>query len=200
MTWSDFYLICFIVGFALSVVSVLTGAFDLHLPGLHHGDFGHGDIGHGHVGHADGSHSHGSVLNFATITAFLAWFGGIGFLLSAFSGFWQVVIFILAVAGGAAGAAVIFWFLFKVLLAHDRSLSAFDYEMVGVLGQLTSAIRDGGTGEMSFSQEGVRRSSAARSEDGRAIPKGADVFVTRYEKGIAYVRQWEDVSDRKEIL
>jgi hypothetical protein len=64
--------------------------------------------------------------------------------------------------------------------------------MVGVLGRLSIPIRAGGTGELIFSQEGTRRVSGARAEGGVAIPKGAEVIVTRYEKGIAYVRPWED--------
>ena len=31
------------------------------------------------------------------------------------------------------------------------------------------------------------------------IPKGAEVMVTRYEKGIAYVRAWEDPIDELEF-
>ena len=38
------------------------------------------------------------------------------------------------------------------------------------------------------------RSAPARSEDGIAIPKEEEVFVVRYEKGVAYVRRWEDGS------
>jgi hypothetical protein len=52
-------------------------------------------------------------------------------------------------------------------------------------------IRAGGTGELIYSQEGTRRVAGARSEDGAAIPKGTEVVVTRYEKGIAYVRSWD---------
>jgi hypothetical protein len=32
MTWTDFYLLCFIVGFTLSVLSFLGGAAHIHLP------------------------------------------------------------------------------------------------------------------------------------------------------------------------
>ncbi len=64
--------------------------------------------------------------------------------------------------------------------------------MTGVLGKLSMPIRAGGTGELIYSQEGTRRCAGARSEDGSAIPKGAEVIVTRYEKGIAYVRPWDD--------
>src|SRR5919197_5292954 len=85
MTWADFYLICFIVGFVLSLVSVLGGFF--HMPGLHHhAHHGHLQLGHahGHV-HVHGAHAHtgtqqASFFNFSTLTAFLAWFGGVGYL------------------------------------------------------------------------------------------------------------------------
>ncbi len=35
MTWSDFYLLCFLVGFSLSVLSFLAGAVHIHLPFRH---------------------------------------------------------------------------------------------------------------------------------------------------------------------
>jgi len=194
MTWTDIYLICFIVGFSLSVISALSGIFHLHLPGMDHGHAGHA---HGGLhGHADLAHI--SVFNFGTMAAFLTWFGGIGYLLSKFSGllFWMA--FSLATLGGIVGGALVFLFLTRVLLAHERPLNALDYEMVGVYGQLTSAIREGGTGEISFSQEGVRRGAPARSEDGTAIQKNTDVVVTRYESGVAYVRRWDDLTESKE--
>jgi len=194
MTWADLYLICFIVGFALSLLSVMGGF--LHMPHMHHG---HLHIGHGH-GHAHGGLGQVSPINFSTLTAFLAWFGGIGYLLTRFSGLWLGLAFLFAVAGGLVGGSIVFLFLVKVLLAHDKAMDASDYDMIGVLGHLTSAIREKGTGEMSFSQEGIRRSSPARTEDGTAIAKGEDVIVTRYDKGIAYVRRWEDLTDSKETL
>lgn len=202
MSWADLYLICFIVGFMLSLISVLSGFFDLHAPGAGHGHVHIGHVhGHVHVGDAHG-HTGGaqvSPFNFPTMTAFLAWFGGVGYLLTRFSGIWLWLAFLIAVVGGVSGASIVFLFLAK-LLAQDRPLNPADYDMIGMLGQLTSAIREGGTGEMSFSQAGVRRSAPARSDDGKAIPKGADVLVTRYEKGIAYVRLWGDLNDLKETL
>ena len=192
MTWADVYLICFIVGFGLSLISAFGGF--VHMP---HGHHGHVHIGHAH-GHGTGADI--SPFNFSTITAFLAWFGGIGYLLTKFSGIWLWLAFLLAIAGGLIGASLVFLFLVKVLLVHDEPLNAADYDMVGVLGHLTSSIRQGGTGEMSFSQAGVRRSSAARTEDGMPLERGVDVIVTRYDKGIAYVRRWDDFNDSKETL
>jgi len=194
MTWADVYLICFIVGFGLSLISAFGGF--VHMP---HGHHGHVHIGHAH-GHGHGTGTDISPFNFSTITAFLAWFGGVGYLLTKFSGIWLWLAFVLAIASGLIGASLVFLFLVKVLLVHDQALNAADYDMVGVLGHLTSAIRQGGTGEMSFSQAGVRRSSAARSEDGTPLERGVDVIVTRYDKGIAYVRRWDDFNDSKETL
>jgi hypothetical protein len=70
-----------------------------------------------------------------------------------------------------------------------------DYEMVGVLGRLSVSIREGGTGEVIYSQVGTRRVCGARSEDGSAMAKGTEVVVTRYDKGIAYVRLWEEMAN-----
>jgi hypothetical protein len=194
MTWADVYLICFIVGFGLSLISAFGGF--VHMP---HGHHGHVHIGHAH-GHGHGTGADISPFNFSTITAFLAWFGGVGYLLTKFSGIWLWLAFVLAIAGGFIGASLVFLFLVKVLLVHDQPLNAADYDMVGVLGHLTSSIRQGGTGEMSFSQAGVRRSSAARTEDGTPLERGVDVIVTSYDKGIAYVRRWDDFNDSKETL
>ncbi|HTP86869.1 MAG TPA: hypothetical protein VMJ34_07975 [Bryobacteraceae bacterium] len=186
MTWEAFYLFCFVVGFVLTVVSFL-GAAHIHVPHL---DGFHIHVGHGHGGGAHGA----SVFNFPTITAFIAWFGGTGYLLTRYSSLWYVAALLIAGAMGTAGGAIVFWFLVKVLLGHERDLVASDYEMTGVLGKISSGIRAGGTGEMIYSQEGVRRSCGARSEMGTPIAKGTEVVVTRYERGIAYVRPWEELA------
>jgi membrane protein implicated in regulation of membrane protease activity len=191
MTWADFYLICFLLGLALSLLSVLTGSGHLHLPHVH--------VPHMHA-HLHTPEAEGVPwLTFGTMTAFLAWFGGTGYLLERFYAVWFLVALAIAVLSGLGGAAIVFWFLAK-LASDDEGLDPADYEMIGVLGTLSIPIRAGGTGEIVFSQEGVRRVSGARSEDGTAIPKGVEVVVQRYEKGIAYVRRWEDMAGSAEDL
>ena len=64
-----------------------------------------------------------------------------------------------------------------------------------MLGRVSSSIREDGTGEIVFSQEGATAHCGARSEDGRALAKGTEVVITRYEKGIAYVSPWEEMSN-----
>ena len=190
MTWADFYLLCFLVGLVLSLVSFLAGGTHVHLPHLH-----------AHPGALAGGHGNGasrgsgvSPVNLATVTAFLAWFGGTGYLATHYYGMWFLLGLGIAVASGLAGAATIFWFVAKVLVSPEENLDPADYEMVGILGRITSAIRPGGTGELVFSQQGTRRTANARTDDGMSIARGTDVVVTRYEKGIAYVRPWDSLT------
>ena len=197
MSWESFYLVCFVVGFSLSVLALLGGAFHwpvghgshwLHLPS-------HGAVaGHG-VADAAGHGASISPFNFATLMAFLAWFGGMGYLLTGRAHIGQLLVLALALVSGVAGSAVVFGFLTKVLLKHERFLDAADFEMAGVLGRVTVFIRAGGTGEIVYSQAGTRRSAGARSENAGAIPRDSEVVVTRYEKGIAYVRLWEELAN-----
>ena len=213
MTWSDFYLICFAVGFLLSAISFIGGGlrWHVHLPHLPHGGghipVGHGSVGHGGAGHASGS-GHAaqsgtragnsadvSPFNFITLTAFLAWFGGTGYLITRFSSIWFALGLLIAVGAGLVGAGIVFLFMSRVLVHPEENMNAADYEMVGVLGRTSLPIRAGGTGEIIYSQAGTRRTCGARSEDGAAIEKGAEVVVTRYDKGIAYVRRWEELRD-----
>lgn len=207
MTWADFYLVCFVVGFALSVLAVFSGGMRWHIPHLPHGHGPIGGMGNAPVAGAPAAGGHAPVgkvgaargsqvspFNFVTFTAFLAWFGGIGYLLQRYESFWFVTGLILATLGGLAGGSIVYFFLAKVLTSPDEAMDPADYEMVGVLGKTSLPIRQGGTGEIVYSQVDTRRVCGARSEDGSPIEKGAEVVVTRYEKGIAYVRRWEEMN------
>jgi membrane protein implicated in regulation of membrane protease activity len=193
MTWPDFYLVCFVVGFFLSALMFLGGGLHLRMPHFH---AGHGHFA-GHAPSAHGSHAHGSQVspfNLLTLTAFLAWFGGTGFLLTRHSAIWFWAALGVSLLSGTAGGAVIYLFLSRVLSSPDEALDPADYEMVGVLGRLSMPIREGGTGELIYSQAGTRRVCGARAEDGAAIAKTTEVVVTRYERGIAYVRPWSELA------
>jgi membrane protein implicated in regulation of membrane protease activity len=207
MSWANFYMFCFLVGLFWSIASLLLG--HLHLPfhahAVHGHHFphagGHLDSGHGNwteAGHADVVHPpRGNSLspwNCGTLAIFLAWFGGVGFLLTAYSSVWFLWGLGLALLSGMAGASILLWFLTKVLLAHELELNPADYEMVGVLGHVSSPIREGGTGEIIFSRDGARQTCGARSDDEKGILKGTEVVVTRYQKGIAYVSPWDELT------
>jgi len=211
MTWANFYLICFALGFAFSLLSFVLGGFHWHLPhhlgephvhfvphshAIPHLHVGHAGHGVGNAGAKPGSVAPGHVSPFnpVTMAAFLAWFGGTGFLLTRFSTVWVLTGLGIATLGGALGALVVFLFLTRVLMSEEEDLDPADFEMVGVLGRLSMPIRQGGTGELIYSQAGTRRTCGARAEELCAMPKGTEVVVTRYDKGIAYVRPWSEMA------
>ncbi len=204
MTWATIYLICFALGFSFSFLSFVLGGFRLHLPQSLGGGHVHVHTPHVHVGQG-GSHAGSgrggsgvSLVNPVTLAAFLAWFGGIGYLLTRFSTVWFVVGLGIALMSGITGAGIIYLFLSRILTSEEENLDPADFEMTGVLGRLSSPIREGGTGELIYSQAGTRRVCGARAETAVAIPKNSEVVVTRYEKGIAYVRLWTEMSGEEE--
>jgi hypothetical protein len=217
LDWSDFYLICFAIGFCFSFFSFVFGGSRfgrLHLPHFHGHGMPHGAVAHGPIppagGHAPAAQPGGaakvvrgssvSPFNPPSLAAFLAWFGGTGYLLTRFSTIWVGFGLTVSVISGLVGGAIIFIFLSRVLISEDETMDPADYEMVGVLGRLSMPIREGGTGELLYSQMGTRRVCGARSEDGSAIAKGAEVVVTAYEKGIAYVRLWSEMAGENEAI
>src|ERR1700741_3575955 len=191
MTWSDFYLLCFLVGFSLSVLSFLAGAVHLHLPfkwhlpfhGAHHGGAG---VSHGGVRGA----AHISWFNASSAMAFLAWFGGTGYLPTGPSHLLALVSLLIATVAGLAAGFVVFRFMVKLVGSDDAPMKSEDYRLEGSPGTISMPIRESGTGEVIFSLAGVRRCAGARCDDGKAIEKGAEVVIERYEKGIAYVKRW----------
>jgi hypothetical protein len=196
MTWANFYLICFAVGLAFSLLSFFSTGVRWHLP---HSMHGHGPVASGHSGAGKGgAHGHAghvSPFNPVTLAAFLAWFGGTGYLLTRFWTVWFVMGLAIALLSGVTGAGIIYLVLSKVLMSEDENLDPADYEMTGVLGRTSVPIRQGGTGEIIYSQAGTRKTCGARAEDGTAIAKGSEVIVTRYQKGIAYVRLWTEMTE-----
>ncbi len=200
MTFADFYLVCFVVGFFLSLLMFLAGGMHLHIPHFH----GHALPVHIHAaGHAPaGAHGgHGtqvSPFNLISLTAFLAWFGGTGYLLTRHSTIWFWAALGISLLSGTGGAAIIYLFLTRILSSPDEVLDPADFEMVGVLGRLSMPIREGGTGELIYSQAGTRRVCGARAEGGCSILKGTEVVVTRYERGLAYVRPWSEMAGEED--
>jgi len=199
MNWELFYLICFVVGFAFTAISFLSGTlhFHFHLP---HGHF----HGMGHAGHGGGSaHGQGGsfpVFNPMTIAVFLAWFGGAGYLLVHFRHVWAFAGLMIASLAGLIGSAIVFLFAARYLMAHDYAMDPADYEMTGVLAKVSGTVRKGGTGEIIFEQEGARKACAARSEEQQELKRGEEVIVTRFEKGVAYVRRWSEMAGAVGIL
>jgi membrane protein implicated in regulation of membrane protease activity len=213
MNWELFYLICFVVGFAFTALSFLSGTlhFHFHLPHGHFhlgGGAGHGAGGHGaahHGGHAgQGTHgthaAHFPFFNPMSIAIFLAWFGGTGYLLVHLRHIWVLAGLALATLAGLVGAGVVFLFVAKFLMARDFTLDPADFDMIGVLGRVSSTIRSGGTGEIIFEQLGARKACPARADSAEDVQRDEEVVVTRYEHGVAYVRRWNELAEKAGLL
>jgi hypothetical protein len=212
MNWETFYFVCFVAGLFLSGFSLLGGMGHLgghiHLPhGTHVPHMPHmTGAGHGthmpHAAHAGSGATRGNSggpqstvpwWNAFSIMVFITWFGATGYLLTRHENFAALVVLVLSALAGFGGGAIVFFFLTKVLLPHERELTDYETAVEGVVGRVSAPIREGGIGEIVYEQLGVRKAVPARSEHGAAIKKDEEVFVVRYEKGVAWVRRWEEV-------
>jgi len=204
--------------FALGALHGGHGAHGLngHVAGGHgvlgdgsHGGSGatHGGGGHGHAlpqgAHGGGALDHGergafheghlsetSPFNLQTVTAFMAFFGGSGWVLYDSANQGPVVALVLATLAGLAGGGAVFWFLVKVLVAGQTFMDPDESRVEGMVAHVTIPIQNGHVGEIVFSREGVRRSEGARSATGAPIARGTEVVIVRYEGGLAYVEPW----------
>jgi membrane protein implicated in regulation of membrane protease activity len=166
------FLGCFLFGLLFSIGSLVLGVADIGGDADSDGDLG--------------------PINVSTILAFVAWFGGVGYLARNGLGAAAFVSLVIAVVGGLAGGAFIWWVLRK-LKQSEQVLDPRDFELPGTLARVTSGIRVDGVGEIVYEQQGVRQVSAARSQDGKAIPRGTEVVVLETAGGIAFVRTFDDV-------
>jgi hypothetical protein len=205
---SAVFLGCFVFGFVAVLASfLLGGVHGLHTGGIHidlpgqHFDVNIGQVAaHGaHVAHHGHAGAEESVfpVNPTTVLTFLTWFGGAGFIVRNYYGLVAMTSLVVAALAGLAGATIIFIFLIKYLLPGQTVMLQADYDPVGSVGHLSMPIRAGGVGEVVYRRGGTRRSAGARSLDGRALDKGAEVVTARYERGLAYVQPWEEFVSRE---
>ncbi len=176
----------FLVGLSTIVLSFLLGfaQADLHLMSHHLDHLGSG-------GHDFGDHG-ASPFNIGTISAFLTWFGGIGYLLSAQVRMGLLPVLLLSTLGGLLGGSIVFFMLVKVLLPGQTSfMREADYRLEGTLARVSIPLDGGRTGEIVYERGGATRSEGARSTDGSSLPRGSQVVVLRYERGIAYVELFD---------
>ncbi len=173
----DFYIyaICLGVGLLFTLISAVTG----HLFG------GHGDSDVGTGGHAAAGFEHTgmpglSVFSPTTIAAFITAFGGFGMVFTTFEATRRPFISApLSVVSGLLIAAAVFW-LFNSIFQHTQSSSeSHVLSLVGQTANVITPIPENGVGEIAYVDQGSRYSSPARAENGKAVPGGATVRITR---------------------
>lgn len=147
--------------------------------------------GHEFGGHGDGFF-HG-MFNVSAILAFITWFGGVGYVARNGLGLWAWLAILLGLAGGTLGAAIVTWFIVKVLRNNSQDMNPADWEVVGVIGRVTSSIRPQGYGEIVYEQNGIRLTTSAKASGELPIPRNTEVVVLRVERGVAIVEPFEDL-------
>lgn len=191
---------CFAFGLLFAVVSFLLGAFG--------GTDTHG-VAHGPTGSLTGSHAptaaHGpdanqvSPFSLSTLSAFLTWFGGAGYLLTRYSPLAAFAITAAAFAIGVIGAAVVFAAIARYIVPRLTVLNPDDFRVQGAVARVTSTIQPGGIGEIVYTLGGTRHADGARSESADVIERGTQVVILRVEKGIAYVEPWATFADSHQL-
>jgi len=203
---ANIFLFTFLFGLVFTVVSLFLGAG--HMGGLDAGhdggldlghdaglDAGHADLGHADVGHADGGgHIGPSVLNLPTIMAFLTWFGGAGYIFTKSLGVGALLSVPMAVISGVAGGAIMFVLLTRLLWPMmSKPMSKAEYSLPGTPARVVSSIRAEGVGEIVYRKAGSRFTAGAKAVDGQAVPKGSEVVIIKYERGLAYVQPVDEL-------
>jgi hypothetical protein len=195
----------FFFGLIVTGLAFALGIADLSIG--HFGDIGH--VGpHGHLpGHGAGRGSGRSLnsdliqpFNIGTVMAFVTWFGGVSYLVRNGLGWWAIIALPIGILAGLLAGYFVYLIL-RALQSGERVLTAEDFRIEGVIGHVSSSIREGGTGEVIYEQRGVRQVSAAKSATGIPISRGAEVVIVRREHGVAFVEPWESfLGDRHSDL
>jgi hypothetical protein len=187
------FLVCFLVGLCVTVLSLVLGMG--HVGGLHLGHVGGHALGHGGSGHGattDAPSVSSGFLNLTTVMTFVTWFGGVGYLISHYTALGGLVSIVVATASGIGGGSIVAVFITKVLEQGQTPYATdADYRMPGTVARVTSTIYPGYAGEITYTQAGATQASAARSATGEEIPRGTEVVVLNYAHGTAVVDTWQ---------
>ena len=181
------YLGTFAFGVIFTIASFALGAFGgghgVHLHGLdlHGADHGGGGVHGAHI----------SPFSISTISAFLAWFGGAGYLLTRFTHLTALLDLLLAAGFGLTGGGIIFVAIGRYVMPQLTELRQEDFQIQGTVGHLSVTIPAGAVGEIVYSLGGTQQVDSARSLSGEAIERGTEVVVLRRENGIAFVERWD---------
>ena len=154
------------IGLVLLLVMLVAGEFG----GADH-DVGGADA---HEGGAD--HGGPSVFSVRVMAAFLTAFG-VGGVVGRYYSLSHPASSGIGVVTGAVMATIVYQFA-RLLYSQQASSEVQMTSLVGLPGEVSVAIPDGGVGQVSVSARGERTDHLARSADGRAIARGAAIVVT----------------------
>lgn len=188
----------FLFGLLFTLGTVLMGFADIGGDADSGHDFG-GDHGMDAHGHADAGHVF-KLFNVSSILAFITWFSGITYLARNGFGWVLGIAVVLGLVFGLAGAWLISWFLYSFLRKNSPELDPRDWQNIGQIGTVTSAINPGGVGEIIMERHGTRHSVPARTRGDIGIIRGTDVVILEEERGVAIVRPFAELMAEHELM
>jgi membrane protein implicated in regulation of membrane protease activity len=158
-----------LVGFAFLLVMLFVGEVfgGDHDIGDHDGGFGHvdGDLGGGP-----------SVFSSRIMSSFITAFG-VGGVVARYYDLPHPAASGVGILSGAVMAGLVYQFA-KILYGQQASSELQMTRLVGRSAEVSVAIPADGVGQVSLSLAGERTEHLARSKDGRAVPRGAEVVIT----------------------
>jgi membrane protein implicated in regulation of membrane protease activity len=196
---TSFFVGCFAFGLLFSILTFLLGAFGTGSHGIAHG-WSSGVAGSHGPAHVPGyGTTPVSPFNLSTLSAFLIWFGGAGYLLTRYSPLAALGVTLAALVFGVLGGVLFFIAIARVIVPRLTVLNPDDFRVQGAVARVTSTIRPGRIGEIVYTLGGTRHADGARSESDESIERGTQVVVLRMEKGIAYVEPWARFADAHQL-
>jgi membrane protein implicated in regulation of membrane protease activity len=197
---TSFFVGCFAFGLLFTVATFLLGGFGgTESHGGAHGLLGGLTGAHGSA-HAHGeSANHVSPFSLSTLSAFLTWFGGAGYLLTRYSPLATLGVLLTAAALGAIGGSLFFAAIARYIVPRLTVMNPDDFRVQGAVARVTSTIQADGIGEIVYTLGGTRHADGARTASGHVIERGTQVVVLRVEKGIAYVEPWATFADTHQL-
>jgi membrane protein implicated in regulation of membrane protease activity len=197
---SSLFIGCFAFGLLFSILTFLLGAFGgTGSHGLAHGWWSGlaGSHGSAHV-HPQSTNSV-SPFSLSTLSAFLTWFGGAGYLLTRYSPLAALGVTVAAFVCGLLGGVLFFIAVARMIVPRLTVLNPEDFRVQGAVARVTSTIRPGRIGEIVYTLGGTRHADGARSASDESIERGTQVVILRMEKGIAYVEPWARFADTHQL-
>ena len=191
---------CFAFGLVFTIATFLLGAFggtNLHFGA--HGLLSGLTGSHAHGGSAAHGSTHVSPFGLSTLSAFLTWFGGAGYLLSRYSPLTALSVTVAALVCGTVGGALFFGVVARYIVPRLTVMNPEDFQVQGLVARVSSSIQAGGIGEIVYTLGGTRHSDGARSESNQPINRGTSVVIIRMEKGIAYVQPWATFAETHQL-
>ncbi len=203
MDWSLIaYWVCFGVGTGYAVISALLGG--LHGMFDHAGEVGGGatemshDYGAGHAagGHDGSGEAYASIgegepvispLSPATISIFLATFGGVGIILTSLFRLNLYVSLPVSAGAGIVVSGLMMFIFYHLFTRVQASSEARTMDAIGLTGEVTVPVPEEGVGEVAYILRGARLVSSARSQTGRPVPRHSAVRIIRQVGNTLYV-------------